>query len=285
MRSPLPLICAAFVGIISTTSRLGDRLADSFGMVTVFELSNASAPCALVWNNDRSAEPWMTTITVGRCPVLFEKPPNAQPECVVYLSTLYDGAGFFTPAEVHGNMPNCTLETIAATYRRVAHATRALAPSPPRPGVVGVHIRHGDKIELAPLSADKWMAPYQTTASRQLLLEKSLYDYLAVEMLARKHKTHFYVATDDRSHFPSVVARIEALGGDVVNDGNASALFDLLSLASCDVVVQVTRYSMFSVTAALIGRIPLVNLGRSLKHNGLAMWEPFMMIDMPLRDS
>ena len=197
----------------------------------------------------------------------------------------------FSSAPARAFLPNNTTEaSVLAAYKRVAHMTHSPAyPNPFANGaIIGVHVRGTDKLVEPPKVADEWwrqMAAFETSFDRQRDLTQRFLTYIENELVRRRRRTQFYLATDDDSHFGELATRIEAAGGVVVNRDrkNVSILGDFFALAFSDAVLQVTRYSTFSMAASLVGRVPLVNFGNSMLTNAESVWSDVLMLDMPYR--
>ena len=207
--------------------------------------------------------------------------------------------GTFSPHQLFFSEPaqnflpyNITEASVAAAYKRVAHMTHSR--SYPNPfavgGVIGVHVRATDKLVDRPKVEDEWwrqMAAFETSYDRQRDLTQRCLTYIENELVRRRRRTHFYLATDDDSHFGELATRVEAAGGVVINRDrtNVSVLGDFFALAYCDAVLQVTRYSTFSMAASLVGRVPLVNFGNSMLSNAENLWSDVLLLDMPYRSA
>jgi len=80
-----------------------------------------------------------------------------------------------------------------------------------------------------------------------------------------------FVCSDDASYRTALLDRIRFKGGDGVAANPAAryrrepgygALVDFFSLSRCKRIIQMTKYSTFSIAASITGNIPLVNLYR-----------------------
>lgn len=300
--------CARFVGLISVATRLGDRLLDSFAVATVFALNNASALCTLhVFSHDQygQAAPETDTLIVGgRCDVKMTDASSfaavaqsAEPgTCTLELSELYGGGGgTFTPLAIHQStaarryIPAAvTYKGIVSEYKRIAHATYSMAHSrwtraPESAFITGVHFRTTDKL------VDAWdhhgeQDKYLTTKGRQEQLTERCFAYIEHELVKHRALRLFYLAVDEESCFAALNDRILKAGGVVLNNNRSThtgVLNDLIGLSSTDLILQVTRYSTFSLAAAHMARVVLVNFGNSTTTNAIGIWEPSLMIDMP----
>lgn len=220
--------------------------------------------------------------------------------CKLRVADLYSNwtrHGTFSPHQLFYSeqaqafLPNNVSETsVVAAYRRVAHLTHSAAyPNPfAQGGVVGVHVRGTDKLVEPPEVDDTWwrlMAPFETSFDRQRDLTQRCLRYIESELVQRRRRTAFYLAMDDDSHFDELATQIETAGGTVVNRDrtNVSILGDFFALAYSDAVLQVTRYSTFSMAASMVGRVPLVNFGNSMLTNAENIWSNVLLLDMPYR--
>ena len=300
--------CARLVGLITVGTRLGDRMLDSFGMVTLFRFINASAPCTLHWHPEKAA-PDSTSLRVGgACDVritptedwyldFHSDDPDA---CVVRLPDVYSNwtrHGSFTPHQLFYSEParamlpaDVTPKSVVAVYQSVAHDTFSTAHPFLRDErtQVGIHVRTTDKIVTHTESeSELWvsMLPYETSSERQKEIETRAFEYIEQEVIGKRKKRRFFIAVDDEANFGRFAERVRRAGGAVVNEdrGNVSIVGDFIGLASCDIVVQVTRYSTFSTAASLVARVPLVNLGNSMRTNAEHIWLDTALFDMPYR--
>ena len=300
--------CVRLVGLITVGTRLGDRMLDSFGMVTLFRFINASAPCTLHWHPEKAA-PDSTSLRVGgACDVRItptqdwyldfqSDDPDA---CVVRLPDVYSNwtrHGSFTPHQLFYSEParamlpaDATPESVVATYQSVAHDTFSTAHPFLRDDrtLVGIHVRTTDKIVTQVDAQSEWrasMLPFETSADRQKQLEDRAFEYMEQEVIGKRKKRRFFIAVDDEANFGRFAERARRAGGVVVNEdrANVSIVGDFIGLASCDMVVQVTRYSTFSTAASLVARAPLVSLGNSMRTNGEHIWVGTALFDLPYR--
>ena len=254
------------------------------------------------------AAPDTERLVVGTCNVKITPTANWYEDfvdvptggCKLRVAELYTNwtrHGTFSPHQLFSSevaqdyLPNeLTEASVLAAYKRVAHMTHSLAyPNPfANGGVTGVHVRGTDKLVEPPkIEDDRWlqMAPFETSYDRQRDLTKRCMTYIELELVRQRRRTQFYLATDDDSHFGELASRVEAAGGNVVNRdrNNVSILNDFFALAYSDAILQVTRYSTFSMAASLVGRVPLVNFGNSMLTNAENVWSDVIMLDMPYR--
>ena len=253
------------------------------------------------------AAPDTELLVVGTCTVkltstadwyadFVDVPAGACRLRVADLYTNWTRHGTFSPhqlffsGQAQAFLPNVSETSLLAAYLRVAHLTHSAALSNPFPtgGVIGVHVRGTDKLVELPKVDDDWwqkMAPFETSFERQHDLMQRCLTYIESELVQRRRRKLFYLSTDDDSRFGELTSQIEAAGGIVVNRErtNVSILGDFFALAYSDAVLQVTRYSTFSMAASIVGRIPLVNFGKSLLTNAEQIWSDVLLLDMPYR--
>jgi hypothetical protein len=142
-------------------------------------------------------------------------------------------------------------EEVRAAYVAVVTGTRlASEQALPKGAYVGYHVRRKDKIaERSIHFHDMSPADFASVEARAL-------DF-AAELVARGQRKIF-LCGDDPAYNATLAPRLRAKGAEVlVSDYSAEA--DHHCLSCCSLVVQVTLYSTFSITAAMIGRVPLVN--------------------------
>ncbi|MEM9408521.1 MAG: hypothetical protein AAGA81_20990 [Acidobacteriota bacterium] len=162
--------------------------------------------------------------------------------------------------------PQLTLEEIVETYRGVA------ADTVPSPDVVegipadiasrvGVHVRLTDKV----LPDDQSEVAFEMSIATWKSIEASGLRYLE-QAVERGEK--FFICSDDLAYRDELIERVQALGGDAVcasvpaqhgDRAGYPALVDFFGLTRCARVVQMTKYSTFSIAAALSGELALRN--------------------------
>lgn len=92
-----------------------------------------------------------------------------------------------------------------------------------------------------------------------------------------------FICSDDPEYSASLVADIRVRGGDVAiahpvkahrQEFGYDALVDFCALSRCKRIVQMTKYSTFSIAASIVGNIPIVNLYIDDKGvgTGLDIW-------------
>lgn len=143
----------------------------------------------------------------------------------------------------------------------------------------GVHIRRGDKmlakVQLE-VGARHSLMHEQTDEEWRLIALRSL-QYCS-QLISQGHR-RFFVSGDEPLVLAGYAHKLEALGGEVILDEELNAclsrtqrayysalgsmrgtnVLDLMRFASCDRVLQISKYSSFSTAAALLGDLPLVN--------------------------
>ena len=163
----------------------------------------------------------------------------------------------------HALDPAMPLPCVIAAYRDAASRTQP-APSilsaiPNHiEGCIGLHVRLGDKLVTNETAIDMEEATWRGLEGRTLA-------YLEGCIAWRRP---IFVCSDDAAYRARLIAHLQARGGMVVLPDpeqaprglvGAPALADFFALARCSAIVQMTKYSTFSLAAALAGRVPLVN--------------------------
>lgn len=176
------------------------------------------------------------------------------------------------PDRLHGELsyyeldPAIELSRIVDTYRSVARSTEpaaSLKDSFPDDvsSRLGIHLRLQDKLKAEP-NAERAFTMSEATWNG---IEARSMEYIQT-CIARGEK--FFICSDDMEYRDEVVQRIKALGGDIVcadirpehsQISGYAALVDFFCLARCSEIIQMTKYSTYSIAAALVGDVPLVN--------------------------
>lgn len=123
---------------------------------------------------------------------------------------------------------------------------------------VGVHIRLTDKLvadeEEFSMSAATWKKIEADVSMR-------LHQYAA-------DGVPLFVCSDDKQYLHAFVEDLRARGADVALSAPVAkyagppgyeALVDFFALSRCQKILQMTKYSTFSMAAAMIGNVPLAN--------------------------
>ena len=177
--------------------------------------------------------------------------------------------------------PKVDLGKLVDVYRAVAADTRPSAsvvegiPSDIA-SRIGIHARLTDKI----LPDDKSELTFEMSASTWRSIEARGMRYIshAIEQGER-----FFICSDDLEYRAALMERIRAMGGDVVcadlpdqhmERAGYPAVVDFFSLTRCARIVQMTKYSTYSIAAAICGGLPLVNFfdNESGVGNRLDIW-------------
>ena len=157
-----------------------------------------------------------------------------------------------------------------ARSTRLARPLRALVPAHALADVTGVHLRRSDKMRIGVVPG-----PYEQTAEEWRLCAVRALRH-AEALIAAGH-TRFMVVGDEPDTAVLFGAALRAAGGELVDsrtyvrgalaraaDALARAahldnVLDMWRLAACARIMQVAKYSSFSVTAAALGGTPLLN--------------------------
>jgi len=262
---------------------LGDRLLDCIGYCVLCKRWGRS-PIVVHWCAEQSA----SNRSMGRSSYaadLFEFP--FETECDddraarKLLRTKYSNYSYnpFSVADMLG-LPEVD-EALVADY--LEFATR-IGPSkklgvPDRTelaDVVGVHLRKSDKIFDGP----EGTCMHSTKAEFERILDRAK-DHLRAGYPAGQR---FFICSEDAAHkaeFARFLTSVPDKAYRIVEyPANASSpdVFDFFVLSRCKEIVQGVKYSTFSQTAAIIGRVPLINFFdyRTTK-NFLNYWIPLIV--------
>ena len=157
----------------------------------------------------------------------------------------------------------------------------------------GIHLRKSDKIKENPDIRHE-MSPSENAILMDKLLT-TINDIIEVEEVPV-----FYVTSEDNDHkkqFSESIINIakskskqviiletdpENIPENVKSICNYSSVLDLFCLSKCKTIIQGTRYSAFSVIAALIGNQNIINLSRYLESDKLCimyLWNSVLTIN------
>ena len=306
--------CKSFRTLLPTTSRLGDRLLDTFIVQAVVRLAQPDAACAIL--QSRASYDLKDVKWGGQCSVSYASDPKAEAarqrpsgECAVDLRPLPAMPMFSGAAEKARNCGACggtapprrvlQLPSVAAmlppaqrsvseleiSFLRVAAELR-LAPGKraeavaallrKHPGkLTGLHLRRSDKVKSHRLSA--WDALH--VMSRE---EADKYTARAMAYIrSLPQPAAVYLATDDHGRFAEYAHAVAAAGGVVVNQPPTvdDPWLDLFALAECERVVMASKYSTFATVASLLRRRPLVTFTPT-NATLLQLWAPLLVLPM-----
>lgn len=151
-------------------------------------------------------------------------------------------------------------------------------------GRVGIHVRLKDKLVANELSFDMNLETWQSIEQQAMLI---LQRWIARGL-------PLFVCSDDPVYKGQLVEALRSHGGDVavaappaehLHRPGFAALVDFFALARSARVLQVTKYSTFSMAASLVGGVPLVNLysGESSTGHRLDLWKSVLDLQPPER--
>jgi hypothetical protein len=288
-------------------SGLGDRFLDVWAALTLARLHDAGAHLFIGWHPGRSFASFVgdygiSAFSLAGCSFADQPPPGALAMPAQFSHTALNACGVVplpggalqlvlrtgmiwgnsSPERLHADLafygldPAIPLQAVIAAYRGAAAGTRAAAgleAALPQDLCrrVGVHLRLGDK--LVPDETDIDMSP--RTWRR---IEGETVAYLE-RCIAAGHS--IFVCGDSPPYQAALVEHLRALGGDVATAEagrlpppalvGGGALLDFFALTRCALIVQMTKYSTFSMAAALAGNLPLVNFQRGAASR-LDLW-------------
>lgn len=291
-------------------SGFGDRLLDTWAAATISYLLNPFKPMALRWHSglqfaafigdyatDAFSIPHCEFVSASPTDVLAVNKTFSHDEfnqgCLYQLSggvyqlilrtgriwgnsypdCLYSDRGYY------GLSADLTLEKIVNVFRAIAGGTistpELLYSAPLDIGQrIGVHIRRSDKTVNYETSTD--MSPHTWKIIEQYALE---YLEHCVSM-----KIPLHICSEDMTYRDDLISYLRAKGGDVtsldcqLHSGGmtgAPAMIDFFALSRCSQIVQMTKYSTFSLAASLVGRVRLINFFDNQSGTGsrLDLWK------------
>jgi len=274
-------------------SGLGDRLVEIWSLATIAELLHPGAKTASLWiekgEKPTAERDYAPLYTVENIDFVKQRPlgtmrvsryfdrthvndecirelPNGLRQIQLRRATAY---GRHNPGSIlaeagHYGLPDTIrFDDIAATYRQIAAGTRpAACVERELPADIderiGIHVRLGDKLlaeeKERAMDMDRWK-----TIERRALAR--------IDDLAATGEKLF-VCSDDIEYRDTLAGRIRDKGGDAIvyspagdrkRPAGFAAQVDFFALARCRQIIQVTRYSNFSLAAAIMANCELVN--------------------------
>ncbi len=175
------------------------------------------------------------------------------------------------------------VETFRAAARRTEPSAEVMEGIPADiDGRIGIHVRLKDKLVANELSFDMNLETWQSIERHAMLLFQ--------RWIARG--LPLFICSDDAVYKEQLVELLRSHGGDVAvatppaehqHHQGYAALVDFFALARSARVLQVTKYSTFSMAASLVGGIPLVNLyaGESSSGHRLDLWKSALELQPP----
>ena len=248
--------CHTFVGVIADTTRFGDRLLDTWAMLTLMSYGNKSAVCHIFWQPNHNLISH-ESFSIGACDIkelsttyIFDSTKkisfnysryhilNDTNTCLLdFYSILNNGAGNNDPITMfkllssQPYIPEYKSEfDVVNDYKQIASTTKPLKNSPTEKfleqmhsilqgqPVIGIHIRTTDKIRA--VKANELSAfdrRYFTLKAESESIQKRVKEFLSIELIKTHGYAYFYIATDDDNHFTPWATHIEASGGIVIN--------------------------------------------------------------------
>ena len=294
---------AFFFHDLQCRSGLGDRLLDVWAAKTIARLHSPDRVLAVHWHDGRRFASFVGDystqgFSVAGCTFADSAPPGALALPDVFSHTALNDRGLVClasdvwqvilrtgmiwgnspPDRLHADRtfysldPSLSLDVVIATYRDVAsHTAPALAIEAALPpgidGCVGVHLRLGDKLVAQETAVDMSEPTWRALEQRTLA-------YLDT-CLARGER--FFLCSDDPGYKAALAHHLRARGALVITSDPAraprallgsAALVDFFALSRCASIVQMTKYSTFSLAAALASGVPLVNLFHDTTGSG-----------------
>lgn len=296
--------------LLQARSGFGDRIVDLWAAITIARLRQPNAKIQFTWDqeginfaNYRSSYN-SHLFTIPGCEFIQNPPEDIELPgskkfnsgykeqcCIKRLSNtvqiiLRHGShwGNSHPKQIYQDRryydldPLLTVDDVVDCYRRVAASTRLNTQLNLPLGTdlakhVGVHIRLNDKL-----------------VAKEKNYDMSTQTWSIIEARAKQHIEHcietqqpLFICSDDQRYKAQLVKEIIARGGDVlVNQDDThslshdyTALQDFFSLVECKRIIQMTKYSTFSIAAALISGKPFMNFypNKANIRNRIYQWQ------------
>lgn len=278
-------------------SGFGDRITDLWGAMTVCRLRDPNAPILISWTRQGDRFEGFHGIyalelfEIDGCQFIDAMPPKAVKfkkkgfsdrrlpnHCIVplgpgqtqvVLHSCFEWGNscpdrLHRDAEHYGFAGPVSLDDFVRVYRDVGRGTRPtalVADAIPCDIAdrVGIHVRRMDKLVETENTFEMSHATWKRIEAE---------GHRQVDVCIANGEPMF-VCSDDIPYRNELVKLIRDRDGDVIvadlpehhaaYDGYG-ALLDFFALSRCRRVLQMTKYSTFSIAAAIVGGIPLVNL-------------------------
>ena len=283
---------------LQSRSGIGDRLLDLWAAITIARLHDPHSEVLIKWNNsgyifagfigDYSTD----LFSIEGCRFVDESPAGAV--CVTpdfrdeqykfdsfvkltdntHQIILRNGSiwGQSSPDQLQTELahyeldPEIPLQRIIETYRNVAQSTvpgrQICERIPENMGKkIGVHVRLQDKIVETEI-------PWEMTRETWRSIEMKSVLYLD-RCIARGES--LYICSDDPRYKQAFIEDLRNRQADVMELERKNAdqeliglddLVEFFTLSKCKYIMQMTKYSAYSMAAAMVGDIPLLNVYR-----------------------
>jgi hypothetical protein len=288
------LVLKGFYHDLQCRSGFGDRLLDMWAAKTIANLHDADKVLSVRWHKGHQFSSFVgdydtAAFSVAGCTFVELPPQGAVSMPGQFSHTELNPSGIFQISRdwwqialragmIWGNSspdrlladlafyrldPSISLQYIIDMYRRVACSTLpelSIQSAVPESidASIGVHLRLGDKLVARETSIDMSEVTWRA-------IERQTVTYL--EHCIRRRRPIF-VCSDDLAYKRALIDHLRSKGGSVVTTdpagparkfAGAAALADFFALSRCSIIVQMTKYSTFSLASSLVGDVPLIN--------------------------
>ena len=280
---------------LQSCSGFGDRIMDVWAAATVVNLHRPDCNLVIHWSDGLTYQGFVGTyatklFTVEGCEFVTTPSHGAIPMVkkfshaklnsgrgIVPLSSgmqqiiLRSGMNWgntspdqlYNDLDFYGLSASITLEHLIKTYRDIARSTKpASSVVKGIPGDiknrVGIHVRLMDKIV-----SDEH--PFDMNERTWQRIERKGYIHIR-DCISRGES--LFLCADDQLYKKKLARYIRTNGGDVVEASmphryrhvpGYESLVDFFALARCTRIIQMTKYSAYSIAAAMVGSTSLVN--------------------------
>ena len=292
-------------------SGFGDRILDIWAAATIARLLEPAAQLSIRWSEGLEFQAFSATyatdlFTIDNIQFVDKQPPDSSSTdkrhsrthlnetCIIPISPdtlqimLRGGRSWatsspkriFNDAVHYGLNEDLDLGEIMSTFRCIATTTvpkDQIARAIPNDASkrVGIHVRLSDKLVKRELPWDMSVVTWRFIEAKSIA---------CIEQCVTNGEP-MLICSDDPDYRDALISYIRSKGGDAIttalpaslsNKPGAEALLDFFALASTSRIIQMSKYSTFSMAAALTGNIPLVNLydGESKTGTYLDIWAP-----------
>lgn len=141
---------------------------------------------------------------------------------------------------------------------------------------VGVHLRKSDKI------TNEVDHPHETSVQDFAIIMSRVKEYI---LKTYGERQRFFICSEDKTHRSEFVSFLSSSEREFViieqsYDEISPDVQDFFFLSRCKEIIQCIKYSTFSMTAAIIGQVPLINFHAEdykMTNNLINSWAPLLI--------
>lgn len=276
-----------------TSSGLGDILFDLTGFVTFCKLTKKQPVCQWCVESDNDIYPW----GIG----LFDKTLFNFPAYIEFVDELpadmdriySDNTSISTcMVKIHKYIKTIPLEEVITSYystlMEIIKPSNIIRYPANIEKAIGIHLRRSDKIkemnEEIDLRHETLITEYDSILSELCICIEN------IAKISIDSVMYFYICSEDKEYVVAFKKQIFAICQknnkiarfcEPIYDKKykgVEAVTDMFYLSKCSCILQGTKYSTFSIIAAIIGKKPLYNFGHHSDKSLMHIWKPYLTL-------